>query len=250
MSKNAQIMGVGPNKGSANQMLSNRGNGNTSQRGRYNSRGNIYGCRNHHGGRNSRKEAKQNKMFRDVTVKLEGCTFGMYDSYASVKQYTNSIKKLKIHVYRDCTTDLGTLFGRNPAMPMITKPVMIDEQKQDETEKGLFKLELYNYMETYRKIKQEVKKMYAIVLGQCMEVMINRLKANEDYKDMNDEGDCARLLQHSRSITYLTHQKEDPFMVAVGTTGRLYYKLLQDRESSTSYYDTWINIAEVLKLKG
>ena len=44
-------------------------------------------------------------------------------------------------------------------------------------------------------------------------------------------------------------KKEDPFMSAATTASKL-YKLVQERESVTTYYDSWSNMAEVVKQKG
>ena len=79
--------------------------------------------------------------------------------------------------------------------------------------------------------------------------MLNKIKASKDYEEMNDEGNVVWLLMEIRKITYLSDEKEDPFVSAVGTASRL-YGLVQERESLANYYDTWTNMAEVLKHKG
>ena len=44
-------------------------------------------------------------------------------------------------------------------------------------------------------MKNKIKKMYAVVYGQCTEAMTNKLKALDGYNDMHEKGDCAKLLQ-------------------------------------------------------
>ena len=113
----------------------------------------------------------------------------------------------------------------------------------------MYKLALREYVEQSRKQKQDTKKMYAVILGQCTDAMMNKLKALDDYDKINDEADCAKLLREIRKITYLSDEKEDPFMSAAMTSSKL-YKLIQDRELVTDYYDTWLNMAKVVKQKG
>ena len=96
---------------------------------------------------------------------------------------------------------MGALFGKNPETPTIAKPELLDDTKKaDEMEKELYKLSLREYVEQSRILKQDIKKMYAVILGQCTDAMLNKLKALEDYKKFNDEADSARLLQEKDYI--------------------------------------------------
>ena len=114
----------------------------------------------------------------------------------------------------------------------------------------LYKLTLKEYVEMSRKIKQETKKLYRVVLGQCTKVVINKLKALNEYEKMNNKEDCAKLLTKIiRNIRYLLDEKEDPFVSVVASASKL-YKLTQGRENLTQYYDTWSNMSEVVKIKG
>ena len=211
--------------------------------------------RGNHGGRGQRRDPRGRNRhttprFRGATTEIEEYTFGIHEGYTRAKKYTDNVKQLKIYAYGHCNTDMGALFGKNPEKPTITKPTpLTDKQKEDETEVELYKLALREYVEQSRKQRQDIKKMYAVVLGQCTDAMINKLKALDDYEDFNDEADCARLLREIRKITYLTDEKEDPFMSAATTSSKL-YKLVQERETVTGYYDTWSNMAEVVKQKG
>ena len=213
-----------PNAGGGRQ---NRRNGLRGGNGRNANRGN----------RNSRSGNNNDTHFTGATSGLEGCTFGIHDGYTGAKKYSDNIKQLKIYAFRNFTTDLGTLFGKSPAMPSVEKPTITDEQKKDTAEVELHKLELKEYMEVKRKMAQEVKKMYAVIFGQCTEAMLNKVKASEDYEEMNDEGNAVWLLTKIRKITYLSDEKEDPFVSTVGSASRL-YKLVQERESLINYYET------------
>ena len=227
------------------------------------SRHNQPGGRGHHGrgggggrgrggdrrGQNS--QGRGNQRFRGATSEIAEYTFGIHEGYTGAKRYTDNIKQLKIQTYAHCSTDVGALFGKNPETPTVAKPDPLTEnQKKDEMEKELYKLALREYVEQSRKLKQDVKKMYAVILGQCTEAMINKLKAIEDYEKFNDNADSARLLQEIRRITYLSDEKEDPFMSAATTGSSKLYKMVQDRETVTTYHDTWSNMAEVVRQKG
>ena len=226
-----------------------------------------YGGRGHQGrgtnggrgrGRDSRRDnrnrnnnnRRQTQRFRGATDEIEDYTFGIHEGHTGAKKYTDNLKQLKIYAYRHCTTDVGSLFGKNPKTPEVKKPTPLTElQKKDETEKELYKLALREYVEQSRKMKQEVKKIYGVILGQCTEAMVNKLKALDNFDDFNDKADSAELLTEIRKITYLTDDKEDPFMSAAKTSNKL-HRLVQDRESLTDYYSTWSNMAEVVKQKG
>ena len=145
----------------------NYGRGNNGGRGRGRDSRNRYG--------NNRR---QGQRFRGATEEIAEYTFGIHEGNTGAKRYTDNIKQLKIYAYRNCTTDVGALFERNPTMPSIAKPVpLTEQQKTDDTEKELYKLALREYVEQSRKMKQEVKKLYAVILGQCTDAMTNKLKA-------------------------------------------------------------------------
>ena len=135
-------------------------NGNQGRNGRSSGRG------NHQGGRNGNQ---QGTCFTGATSDLETCTFGIHDGYASVKKYSDNIKKLKIYAFKNFTTDLGNLFGKSPIMPTAKKPELAEKDKEDQTAVEMYKLELKEYMDVKRKMGVEIKRMYAIVLGQCTE---------------------------------------------------------------------------------
>ena len=112
------------------------------------------------------------------------------------------------------------MFGKNPETPMITKPTALTPaQKADETEVELYKFALWEYVEQSCKQKQDIKKMYAVILGQCTDAMMNKLKALDEYDEINDEANCTKLHREIRKITYLSDKKEDLFMSAVMRKG-------------------------------
>ena len=215
---------------------------------RHNSQGH-HGRTNGRDNRGSRGNNQQGTRLTGATSELKSCTFGIHNGYSGAKKYSNNIKKLKIYVFKNFTTDLGLLFGKSPAMPTVKKPVLTEEAKKDQSEVEMHRLKLKEYMEVKRKMVVEVKKMYAIILGQCTEAMLNKIKASRNYEEMNDEGNVIWLLTEIRKITYLSDEKEDPFISAVGTASRM-YRLVQEQENLANYYDTWTNMAEVLKHKG
>ena len=57
------------------------------------------------------------------------------------------MKQLQIYAYRNCDTDLGSLFGKTPNTPTLAKPKPLsDEEKDDETEVELHKFALKETM--------------------------------------------------------------------------------------------------------
>ena len=71
-----------------------------------------------------------------------------------------------------------------------------------------------------RKQKQEVRKTYAVVLGQCTEPMVSRIKTLDNYEEMNNKADCVTLLQEIRRITYSADSKDNAFVSAVDTASK------------------------------
>ena len=86
---------------------------------RYLGRGGQYRHTNQHGGQEVRSKTTRNQKFRGSTVELEDCTFRMHNEYKpGAKQYSDNIKKLKIYA-RNCTTDIGAIFQKNPDIPTV-----------------------------------------------------------------------------------------------------------------------------------
>ena len=158
------------------------------------------------------------QRFKGATKEIEDYIFMVSDRCANAKQYTDNIKQLKIYAFQHCTSDVGALFWKNPTNPTFAKPTALTEaQKKDKTELELYKLALKKYVEMSRKIRQETKKLYGVVLGQCTEAVINKLKALDKYEKMNDEEDCAKLLTKIRNITYLSSPASSSSTTTPGT---------------------------------
>ena len=152
-------------------------NRNQGDRGRYPNRNRRY----------NRSNNSHNNNFKGATSELEDCTFGLHEGYAGAKRYTDNIKKLKIYAYKNCNSDQGALFGTSPSLPTLDKPTIDDATDLELLE--IFKLELREYMDEKRKMAKDTKKLYAIILGQCTEALLSKIKANEDFEEKNDDAE-------------------------------------------------------------
>ena len=109
----------------------------------------------------------------------------------------------------------------------------------------LHKLALREYIEQNCKQRQDIKKMYAVILGQYIDAMINKFKALDEYDEINNRANCARLLREVRKITYLSDEKEDPFMSAATTSRSSTSSYRTERQSwiTTTLGLTWLRLS-------
>ena len=108
MSTNNTDTGNVPTEGG--EQARSRNNDHHSGRGRFG--------RGHHGGRGRGRDSRnrnqnnrrQSQRFRGATEEIADYTFGIHEGNTGAKKYTDNLKQLKIYAYRNCTTDVGSLF--------------------------------------------------------------------------------------------------------------------------------------------
>ena len=92
-------------------------------------------------------------------------------------------------------------------MKTLDHPSSMGEDATD-TEKEVFKVEVYEYVKFRNILKANLEKSYKLILGQCTDLTYMQLEGLQDWEATNDTSNVIKLLKTIRSLTNQdTYQK-------------------------------------------
>jgi hypothetical protein len=131
---------------------------------------------------------------------LKECIFDCEDS-KQAGMFDANIKKLSI--YAGTKYDMGS-----EIMTMIDDLIEVQVKKpdpykgDDPFEQKINELKIAQYVKNSSKLENECKKFYAVILGQCSEFMVAKLKAATIFKEMHTNKDPLMLLKSIKALTF------------------------------------------------
>jgi len=157
-----------------------------------------------HGGGTKRFIPRQHK-FEGNCVGLKGRVFDL-SRFDQADRFTKTLKKICIYV--------GSEYAHGGTMAMtaekLTPPVIAvpptpsgcGTDQCSATDKCVWKLEAKEAIQDKKEVKMLVKKLHALVLGQCMELLASRVTQHQDWATVNRDMDGIGLLKIIKSICY------------------------------------------------
>jgi hypothetical protein len=112
---------------------------------------------------------------------------------------------------------------------------------------GVWEKEVDEWAKRKMYLKQNLKTLYSLVLGQCTDVVLAKLEASNTYTKMLEEADLMKLLKEIRALVYnFQSQKYAPQALHEGK-GR-FYLLSQDKHSACQLYlERFQNCVDVIE---
>jgi hypothetical protein len=96
-------------------------------------------------------------------------------------------------------------------------------------------------------LQENLKTIYSLLLGQCMDVVLAKLEASNTYNEMSEEADSMKLLKELCALVYnFQSQKYAPQALYKGK--RRFYLLSQDKHSTCqAYLERFQNSVDVIE---
>ena len=108
-----------------------------------------------------------------------------------------------------------------------------------------FSEQVVEYVKQTSRLQQNIKRLWALVWGQCSNTIWTRLQALDTYDDMHTASDGLRLLVAIKDIMYnVQEQKYVPLSIHLAK--RQFYLLSQGRNTVGEYYEQFKNQTDVL----
>ena len=91
-------------------------------------------------------------------------------------------------------------------------------------------------MKQTSQLQENIKRLWALVWGQCSDTIRTRLQALDTYDDMHTASDSLRLLVTIKDLMYnVQEQKYVPLSIHLAK--RQFYLLSQDQNTVGEYYE-------------
>jgi Zinc knuckle len=200
-------------------------------------------------GRGFRRGSAQPK-FEGKTEALKGHVYVYGDSRQS-DMYTQTTKEIAEYVGRtlsygndiaNAITNLRLPTIVEPPEPVPTPPATTLSKAQDK----IFEKQIVEYCKRIAQLEENVKKVFAIVWGQCSEALREKLRALPNFTQMQSDGDGLGLLKEIQDIAFKRERGKDPWHAYFEATLQLFLFRQGDNMSLQHYFEKFQNLCDVV----
>jgi hypothetical protein len=111
----------------------------------------------------------------------------------------------------------------------------------------IYELRIAQYIHNQQKLESECKRLYTVILGQCTNYMLAKLKALPTVKEMHTEKDPVKLLKSIKGLTFKFDSEKEYEMSLVEAIDKL-YRIYQTKEmSNAQFLDKFNNLVDVIE---
>ena len=219
---------------------------NTTGSGRHGGRGPGRGGRS---GRRNLVPTIPRQRFEGATEELKGQIFDLVGA-PSADLFIKSKKAVANYVGRtyqhsgDIRRAIETL--TMPTIPLPTAPVA---DPMPPLLAAIFSEQVKEYVKQTSRLQENIKRLWALVWGQCSDTLRTRLQALDTYEEMHSASNGLDLLVAIKDLMYnVQEQKYVPLSIHLAK--RQFFLLSQGRNTVGEYYEQFKNQTDVLDHTG
>ena len=210
--------------------------------GRHGGRGTSRGG---HGGRRNTTSTISKHRFDGATEELKGQIFDLVGA-RSADLFIKSKKALANYIGRpyqhsgDICWAIETL-----SLPIIPTPTAPVRDPIPPLVAAIFGEQVKEYVKQHSRLHENIKRLWALVWGQCSDTIQTRLQSLETYEDMQGASDGLQLLIAIKDLMFnVQEQKYVPLSIHLAK--RQFFLLSQGRNTVGEYYEQFKNQTDVL----
>ena len=161
------------------------------------------GRRSHRGNRGGQRQHRA-PTFTGKEEKLKGFIYDV-STHKSTRVFSKTTKEIAEYAAREYTSAGEFRHAlQNLEYDVLAPPAYSPADAANPTvpEQELFKLEYKSYFDKKTKREENQKKIYALVLGQCTQAMVDRLESSSEYEAVDASNDPVELLKLIRACIY------------------------------------------------
>ena len=213
----------------------------------------------------ARSYLKTNETFKGGTIDMQGNVFQTNSEQKIKTQFEDTMEALKTYASQKYVKhiELLTPLFTDLTNPKVSKPTpridkkievtLADGSKKeiydlDDFEREAYRCEVKNYAKECATLKTTMRSMFNVVTGQCSRMMKSKLKGEDNYKKIEEDGDVASLLRLIRATSRQVNTNESVYDAIDEAVGK-YYRYRQvdeDNETFTRTFKSNVKVAEDL----
>jgi len=201
----------------------------------------------------SKRKNPNNKFFRGTKFEgaceeLKGSIFDCHTSKSKqIDEYNKTVDRIKVYV----SHKIGSLIGK--AVTDLQSPTLAEpNEPQPDPQGNIPPLEMKKWEKKYGlylsktdNINEGLRRLHALVWGQCSEAMQSRLQEMHNFNTIGATLDGIELLKTIRNIAF-SYKTHDHPVVAMHSFKYDMYRLSQSKHQTTQdFYDSFVNMVNV-----
>ena len=128
---------------------------------------------------------------------MNGHVFQCFNEGSDKNEFTKTVEALHEYIAKKLTYP-GDLWSLTTELtePKVPEPARVSEKdlEDDHFLKAVWTKEVSSYVTRCEQLKQNMRAVSAVVLGQCSDAMKAKLKAHTEFKEQYTKADCVWLL--------------------------------------------------------
>ena len=234
--------------GNANQGQRNHeGNNRNQNKPRFNR--NCNGSRFSNNNRNNNQFGK-GSVFQGETSGLNGCVFQMQSESKDPTQFKRTVEALERFCDKIYDVDMRVLFGPNPTVPVIERPIRPDDDTADALDKGAYREEVKQYVKDKKSLAKSLRALYSVIWGQCSVNVITKLSSLPNVDEWKEQGSCYELLKAIQQILMDYEHKKCIYVTLLKQIKFLYAYKQRDNQSLHKYFEVFQIMTENIERYG
>jgi hypothetical protein len=185
--------------------------------------------------------------FEGASTDLKGHVFDIMPTKTKqINEYSSTLDQIKIYI----GTNMDPLVLESIedlAAKTLTEPMPTEQEDGSVTPINMKKWEkrFQRYLSREELCDTALKKVFAIVWGQCSDAMQTRIQEDKSYSAVHKTKDGIGLIKIIKSISFNYRAHQEP-IVALDAVKYELYKHIQDKHQMVQeYYDTFKNMGNV-----
>jgi tartrate dehydratase beta subunit/fumarate hydratase class I family protein len=215
----------------------------TSRRGRGHGRGGRSGRGRGNGSRNSR-ERRSGASHRSVvptfkgnTDDMKGHVFQSHGENTDKQQFTKTVGMLEEHINKTFMfpQDVASICKSFEKIALVQPKNLTKTEYEDLGKKFMWEIKMKDYMKRLDVMESNTRAIYAIVWGQCSQMMQSKIESLPGYSVGHVGCDCIWLLKEIQGITHQFEGTRNVF-ISLHDAWSSYYNCKQRSQQSLHEY--------------
>ena len=173
-------------------------------RGRVGGRGNNRG-RGNRSGRGNGARGSVTQTFVGNTDGMKGNVFQCHGEHTNKQQFLKTVGVLDEHINKTFPypQDIASICKTFAVVKLVQPPNLTKEEYEgDMGKRMIWETTMKTYIKRTDLMESNLRSIYAIVWGQCSQMMQSKLVSLDDYSTKSNECDCIWLLKEIQGITH------------------------------------------------
>ena len=167
------------------------------------------------------------------------------------RQWTRTTEELALYInkHMEHAGDMGCVCKtfEKPTIEKPEKPPVDENGVMDEVDKEIWKEEIKQYVKRKATVDANMRKIYAVVWGQCSEGMKAKVMSFDDFKTHDDTCDCIWLLKTIRSVSYQFDEQKDIFLANIEARAKLENCQQRSTETTAQFFEQFNTLVDAFE---